>query len=376
MKNLMKLKITICSFLASITLVSSFTASAFTLNFKNPELGYGLYYENDGYDVVAESDFDGEGDDPVRCWYYYRENESSPAYLEYHGHGLDEFELEKIKVPDSMLGVTITEIKGSCEFTKFDVNPENEYMKVIDNVVFSKDGKRLMSFAQFDERTVYEIPDGTEIIGEYAFAYSKNLTEIIIPESVKEIQCGVFSSIENLLRISIPVSVETIPEAAFFGDDNLKKVIIPEDSNLKTIGNRAFLYTSVTELTLPSFEVEISNTAFGKREQADKVKLYSYVKPKVSVEYTADSCKLKWDKIPNAEYYEIYQKLSNGKYKRLKRSTYNSCRITVKEGKEYTFAVKAIGNVKTVKSEKWGEDDSPEYFIIEGTMSDDVIISV
>ena len=45
-----------------------------------------------------------------------------------------------------------------------------------------------MSYTQYDERTSYVIPDGTEVIGDHAIAYCDNIKELIIHDSVKEIQ--------------------------------------------------------------------------------------------------------------------------------------------------------------------------------------------
>ena len=43
-----------------------------------------------------------------------------------------------------------------------------------------------MSYTQYDERTSYVIPDGTEVIGDHAIAYCDNIKELIIHDSVKE----------------------------------------------------------------------------------------------------------------------------------------------------------------------------------------------
>ena len=216
----------------------------------------------------------------------------------------DDFELGYIalKIPDKITGKSktrdVSAILGSVACHEFDLNPKNKYMSLIDNVVFSKDGKTLMSYAQFDDRTVYEIPDGTNVINEYAFSDCNNIKQITIPNSVTEIQRGAFS-MESLNKINIPPLVEVLDDTFIFSY-NLEKVSIPKNSKLKKIDGGAFQKTKVSELTLPNFEVEISNLAFGEKEIAEKVKLKSYVKPNVSFECANNVCNLKWDNIANA----------------------------------------------------------------------------
>ncbi|MDE6132792.1 MAG: hypothetical protein K2G04_05405, partial [Oscillospiraceae bacterium] len=68
----------------------------------------------------------------------------------------DDFELGYIalKIPDKITGKSktrdVSAILGSVACHEFDLNPKNKYMSLIDNVIFSKDGKTLMSYAQFD----------------------------------------------------------------------------------------------------------------------------------------------------------------------------------------------------------------------------------
>ncbi len=135
-------------------------------------------------------------------------------------------------------------------------------------------------------------------------------------------------------------------------------------------------------MTLPSFEIEISNDAFGyfsSGKVMENIKLYSYVKPDVTVNYLSDtSCRLEWEKIPEASYYEVYQKMSDGSYKLLKKTTSSKCRINkLKNNKEYVFAVKATANIKAVEDEVSDEYIIyPEYYTIEGTRSDDVKVKI
>ncbi len=70
------------------------------------------------------------------------------------------------------------------------VDNGNEYFKVIDNVLFSKDGRELI-YCPPNRRGDYSVPDGTVKIVGKAFYYS-SLHEVTIPESVKDIAGDAF----------------------------------------------------------------------------------------------------------------------------------------------------------------------------------------
>lgn len=319
-------------------------------------LGYPHYeYVDDSYDVLDSSPY-GMPSHDYRTWLPKLINKNEVILEFSNGMYSDDFCNSKMKVPDRFTSKrygtrNVIAIEGACAFKSFDLNPENAYMKLVDNVVFSKDGKTLMSYAQYDDRTIYEIPDGTEIIAYAALYGSDNLVRIIVPDSVTELS-----------------------ETCFWSCENLKEVIFSENSKLKRIGNRVFEFSPITELILPSFEVQISNTAFGRSQNdIENLKLKSYVKPQVAAITSQGSYKLTWDKIPKASRYEIYQKKNDGSYKLLKETTCTSIKLNnIKSGKNYTFAVKPIAEIKAVNDKEFGEDI--EYYTIEGTLSDDVTV--
>ncbi|MDE7295317.1 MAG: leucine-rich repeat domain-containing protein [Oscillospiraceae bacterium] len=251
-------------------------------------------------------------------------------------------------VPDSINGKPVVEIEGSCVASEFDLNPKNKYMECIDNVIFGKDGKTLMSYSQNNPRESYSIPEGTEVIGCLAIAYSDNLKEVIIPESTNKIDYAAFVGCDKLSEvIFLPGNSEMyIEEYAFWSSYNLK------------------------EITLPSFNVKIDRSAFDKSVDVPLLITYEQPVPK------AENRTIKWDKIPNASYYEVYQKLSNGEYKLLKTTKGTSCKFTtLKQGSEYIFAVKPIAVIPAANYDK-KEDEGyfPETFTVEGTMSEDIAV--
>ncbi len=82
------------------------------------------------------------------------------------------------------------------------------------------------------------IPAGTEAIGAWAFAYFSDITNIVIPNTVKSIGSNAFYGCKGLVSVALPEGLETIGYSAFYYCDNIEKVIIP--STVKVIDERAF----------------------------------------------------------------------------------------------------------------------------------------
>jgi hypothetical protein len=75
-------------------------------------------------------------------------------------------------------------------------------------------------------------------IGRGAFLYSVLLTDVVIPNSVKEIGVGAFATCIALKNITLPDSLTCIGDWAFRDCISLIDITIP--NNVKNIGNEAF----------------------------------------------------------------------------------------------------------------------------------------
>ncbi len=356
---------------ASLTMIafSGIKLTALVYNEENPEVGDGVY---DGYDLECERlTYVYSGGNAV-CW-QPNQDDNGDWYLEYHSVDL-EFVNKTIKVPDSINGLTMCYIVGSSGIKGFDLNPENPYMECIDNVIFSEDKTKLMSYAILDERTDYIIPDGTIIIGDHSFAWGENLKKVTIPDSVKIIEQYAFSGC-NIEQYKLSDNIEVLSQGCFCNNNNLVQINISKKSKLKEIQSAAFGgETKLEELYLPSFNIKIDKMAFGATyEKTLKTQLKSYVQPKITVSEN----KISWEKIPKASYYEIYQKLNSGEYKLLKTTKSTSCKFsTLKSGKNYTFAVKPVAVIPAANFDKEKDEGHyPKTFTIEGTMSEDFVLT-
>ena len=206
-------------------------------------------------------------------------------------------------------GITSDGFDGSvlvdCKNVRgIEVASENSVFKVVNRVVFTKDDTSLVYYPAALGGT-YRIPDtvknveryafagasvsaielnSIETIGEYAFAQTTKLNEIILPETLTQLGEASFmsSSISkvtlsanldciptsaflntNLVSVFVGANVKKICDDAFASCDLLKYLSFDENSQLEIIESRAFeRCESLTNFTLPESLQKIGNNAF------------------------------------------------------------------------------------------------------------------
>ena len=90
------------------------------------------------------------------------------------------------------------------------------------NAVYTNDKKRLVYC--MSQETSFTIPEGVEIIGEMAFRGKKALKNVIIANSVKEIEHDAFYDCDELDNVYVPAGVKVVKSYAFAECDKLKKI--------------------------------------------------------------------------------------------------------------------------------------------------------
>lgn len=88
--------------------------------------------------------------------------------------------------------------------------------------VYTADKKRLVYC--MSHKTSFTVPEGVEIIGEMAFRGKKQLKDIVIASTVKEIDHDAFYDCDELDNVHIPANVKEIKGYAFAECDKLKKI--------------------------------------------------------------------------------------------------------------------------------------------------------
>ena len=88
--------------------------------------------------------------------------------------------------------------------------------------VYTNDKKRLVYC--MNQETSFTIPEGVDVIGEMAFRGKKALKNVIIANSVKEIEHDAFYDCDELDNVYVPAGVKVVRSYAFAECDKLKKI--------------------------------------------------------------------------------------------------------------------------------------------------------
>ena len=169
--------------------------------------------------------------------------------------------LTKVTIPDSVTAIEANPFLRCENLKTISVSAEHPYLSTIDGVLFSKPDKRLICYPCAFDASEYAIPQGIQIIGDYAFSECGSLTDATIPDSVTSIGNLAFEGCSNLTAVTIPDSVTSIGDLAFSGCESLTAVTVPD--SVTSIGYGAFICCySLTAVTIPDSVTSIGDWAF------------------------------------------------------------------------------------------------------------------
>ena len=139
------------------------------------------------------------------------------------------------------------------------VNFEGGKYKIIDGVIYNKDGNELIDFSCSISGT-FVIPSEIDMINEWTFS-GNSLEEVEIPGSVKIIKEGTFAGATKLRKIVIGDGVELLGWSSFAECKALTEIVIPK--SVKEIGEEAFCdCPALSKVTIPESVKVIGKGAF------------------------------------------------------------------------------------------------------------------
>ena len=178
-----------------------------------------------------------------------------------------------LNIPAELDGYKVVKIGGGAFDNRAELPP-----RPLDEVSAKEDG--------FGFKEV-SLPSTLTEIGDCAFAYCESLEKINLSESVETIGYSAFESCKSLTDVTFPKSLKAICDAAFYGcsfdavslpygteyvgsysftnplpsdeSEKLKKIELAD--TIKFIGDEAFAWSGVTEVTMPQ-SLEYLGSAF------------------------------------------------------------------------------------------------------------------
>ena len=111
--------------------------------------------------------------------------------------------LEQFTFPAGVVSVGANPFQKCPKLAVIEVSPDNPELSVEGGVLFSTRDHRLIACPQGLAAESYEIPDGTAVIGDFAFSGCETLKSVTIPDSVTQIGRSAFNGCLNL-TLSVP----------------------------------------------------------------------------------------------------------------------------------------------------------------------------
>lgn len=165
--------------------------------------------------------------------------------------------LEEIVLPQSVINIERWAFSNCYNLKNIYVNKNNKKFYSENGILFEKNNEEII-LRQYPIDCVekkYIIPKDVTNIGDSAFLYSENLTNIIIPNSVINIGDSAFDLCSNLTEIIVPDGVTQINDYTFGECHNLKNISIP--NSITNIGYGAFMdCKSLTNIYYSGTEAE------------------------------------------------------------------------------------------------------------------------
>ena len=175
----------------------------------------------------------------------------------------------------SLISVNISDLEAWCkiDFGTYDANPlyyaKKLYLngELLTELVIPDSIKEIKNYAfyNFDGLTSITIPNSVTRIGLSAFSGCSSLTSVIFnAENCKTMGSSstpVFNGCAKLSSVTIGEKVTNIPDYAFYGCSGLTNVTIP--NSVTSIGSSAFSGCSgLTSVTIPNSVTSIGSSAF------------------------------------------------------------------------------------------------------------------
>ncbi|MBO5837555.1 MAG: leucine-rich repeat protein [Oscillospiraceae bacterium] len=175
-----------------------------------------------------------------------------------------------------------TDIPQDCEkLERIEVAPNSPYLKSVDGIVYSQDGKYLVACPQNIQAEAIIIPDGVQEICSTAFAHNNNLQAIVLGKDVKTIGFEALMYCQKLFILQINEGLENILDYAFMESKALESLHLP--ASLSYLDDGAFDFSYFKAITVdegnPTYRVEngglLSDDQFVKYFQQPDVTSYT-----------------------------------------------------------------------------------------------------
>lgn len=170
--------------------------------------------------------------------------------------------LTEINLPSTLKDFSSTAFNLCTEIAEYSIE-KNEAYKTKDGVLFTGDEKTIVAYPCAKKDTTYNIPEGVEHIGDYAFSYNSILTTITFAKSIKTIGNYAFYSAATFGGpVDLSENLESIGEYSFSRCLSVERFLF-KDNTITEIPKGAFeIIDGAYEFIIPSGVTKIGEDAF------------------------------------------------------------------------------------------------------------------
>lgn len=180
--------------------------------------------------------------------------------------------LKSLRIPNSLQTIGDSAFYGLQSLSRVDVSP-NANFRLIDGVLFSKDGKTLVAYFENlrkeSPKETYVVPNDVERICGGAFAECKALKDVAFPVGIQTVGLDAFSKCDALQSVTLPDSAsQDVWKAARGFSIRLTPTPVPRlravDGVLFTVDGKTLLSCprAKTELVVPDGVENIADRVF------------------------------------------------------------------------------------------------------------------
>lgn len=174
---------------------------------------------------------------------------------DYFSNIAQETKIAKVVFPASMSNLG-SQTTGLELVNKFEVDEQNTEIKVINDTLYTQQGKHLYFYSQANTQISLTIPDGVKTIGN--IRNNTYLQKVTIPSSVDTLQQYAFANCSNLAEVKFIGSLNELPNYAFSSCPKLVTFNFP--AGLKTIGTNVLTEVAINTVIIPDSVTSVGSS--------------------------------------------------------------------------------------------------------------------
>lgn len=131
--------------------------------------------------------------------------------------------ITKVKIPATVKKIGSAAFGYNSAMKKIEVDKSSKYLKTVDGVLYSKDGKILYAYPSGKKDKIFCVPENVCAIADGAFMGASNLPKIILSSKVEYVGVCAFMDCKRLRQVKSKNEIKFMMASAFLNCKKMKK---------------------------------------------------------------------------------------------------------------------------------------------------------